>query len=145
VISSYLSNREAVIASYANAVIVQYVHIRFTHATPNHPTFPEQEHSYLPSLPRQFRHSVCDVLETLSEPRSPPLRCQPLPLQSASFVELLLVEVALDLVPCHQTSQHTDTPHNITSAVNIQLYSASICGVQARELGKCLFLLYSEW
>ena len=141
----YLSNREAVIASYANALIVQYVHIRFTHAPPNHPKVLEQEHSCLPSLPRQFCHAVCDVLETLSKPRSPPLRCQPLPLQSASFVELLLVEVALDLVPCHQTSQHADAPHNIPSSVDIQLYSASICGVQARELGKCLFLLYSEW
>ena len=98
--SSCLSDREALIASYADAVIVQYVHVRFTHGLPNHPKVTEQERSYLPSLPGQLRHSVCDVLETLSEPRSPPLRCQALPLQSASFVELLLVEVALDLVPC---------------------------------------------
>lgn len=56
-------------------------------------------------------------------------------------MEALLVEVALHLVPRHQTAQHADAAHNVSSSRRIEVDCAAIGRVQARVVGERFFLL----
>lgn len=95
----------------------------------------------LPSFPRQLVDSPCNFREPFLKPRSPPLTRKPLPLQPRSLMKLLFIKVALDLIPCNQTPQHTDTSHNIPATASIQVHRAAIRRTQTRIIPERFLLL----
>lgn len=97
--------------------------------------------SCLPALPRQLTHPPCDLGEANLEPRPPPLTVQPLPLQPASLMKLLLRKVTLYFVPRNQTGQHANAPHKVPAPAAVQVDGAPICRVQAWIVAERFLLL----
>ena len=95
--------------------------------------------TYLPSLPCQFCDSGSDLVETNLESRPPSLAVEPLTLQSRTLVEPLPHHISFDFVPRHQTSQHAQSPDDISTFVVVQLDAASIASIQPRV---CLLRLW---